>query len=162
MPNLRLVKKLSTKTIIGTVPIEKSDPADKRVHLYDMFGIAVGIKTGESNYGSFTAFKGEFRAVVPGGDVFQSSTCFVPSVIESQLSIAVGEAKGQQVKFAFKVFAAKTEKSPFYTYEIESLVAPKPSDAMQELSSVVGVNTDKLLPASSDSETPEKPKKKKK
>jgi hypothetical protein len=133
-----IIKKISSLIIMGEKISAKLIPEKKtESDLYQIAGIATDTKTGESNYGGWTAFLGEFRAVnCFTGEVFTSAKAFLPDVLGEMLmgKLAGQGENGRGIAFAFVVGIRRDEKSTVgYTYYAKPVQAPKADDPMAEL-----------------------------
>ena len=118
------LKKLSAKTVLSNVK-----KCAEGV-LFDVFGQAVGIKAGESNYGTWEALIGEFKAVrIEDGKVFSSKVCFLPELAHDEIKDAVIAAQEKAddgkalIEFAYEVGKRNDEDLPAgYEYTVASLI----------------------------------------
>lgn len=133
------VKKLSAKTIIGKIPVPKEGKYER---LFTIIGSAESVRMGESNFGPWTAFLGEFEAVnIQTGEVFKGSQAFVPEPAESMIAAKLRETDEEgkrahtSVEFAFEVgvkgiiFADRET----YEYTVKPLVEAQQSDKLSAL-----------------------------
>lgn len=125
------VKKLSAKTIIGNV--RKEDDGI----LFQIFGAAVDLKGGESNFGTWEALKGAFTAIRNSdGEKFTSAVCFLP---ESAHDMVANKLKGsdakQTVEFAFEIGRKENDSvATGYEYTVTSLIEAEPeADPIERL-----------------------------
>jgi hypothetical protein len=127
---MKVISKISAKTLKAFPRMKfvevngKPTPrADGDQFLFRIIGRAVDVKKGNSDYGSWTAFSGDFRATLANtGEVFQSSKVFLPDsitgILESALASSVGGAD-----FAFDVGVTEAETPMGYQYTVASLIA---------------------------------------
>jgi hypothetical protein len=130
------VKKLSVATVYGKIDAKKVLTSDRPVDLMIVYGLAVGTKSGTSNYGEWTALVGEFEAVnCETGEASQANQLFLPEIALLPLRVALERA--QSVKFAIKLQArAATNSKPGgvpYEYVFENVLPPAEDDPMQAL-----------------------------
>lgn len=130
------VKKLSVATVYGKIDAKKVLTADAPIDLMTVYGVAVGTKSGTSNYGDWTALVGEFEAVnAETGEVSQANQLFLPEIALIPLRVALERA--QSVRFAIKLQArAATNSKPGgvpYEYTFDSVLPPAEDDPMQAL-----------------------------
>lgn len=149
------VKKLSVATVYGKVDLEKLFAApDKQIHVMRVIGQAVGSKSGESNYGPWTALTGRFRATNPEtGEVMEAAQLFLPEVALIPIQVAMSNGAAT---FAIDVFAKKAEStkpggSP-YEYTWEPLIEPTDDDPLTRLQAQV--NATKALSAPTPAPAP--------
>lgn len=150
----QLLKKMAPRTVVqalGLLAIKAPEAEGERRLLYTVVGIAQAYKTGDSSFGPYVAFRGQFRATNPDSkDFIMSGTCFLPQpaqdLIQSALDgMEADEKKG--VQFAFDIGIIRAEKSATkYEYTVENLIEPEPqSDPLTLLSQQLP--TDRQLPA---------------
>jgi len=135
MSQIELISKISTKTVAGTV--SKPKEGESAV-LYRVLGIANGIKSGESTYGEFTAFTGNFKAInLETGKVYQSGKVFLPSIAQTMLEGALSDANTDSVEFAFDIGVKHAANAIGYEYTVTPLVAASDNDPLSALESKV-------------------------
>jgi len=132
MNEVQLVKKISTKTIVGKITRDMI-PAKGTKYLFRIMGSAVGTKVGESNYGGFIGFRGNFKAVkVDDQTVVRSAVAFLPAMATDLLLAAVeGNEAGGGVQFAFDVGIKAGDTPTGYEYVVTPLVEAQ--DSMDQL-----------------------------
>jgi hypothetical protein len=150
---MELVKKLSAKSVVGN-PMSVIRAAMKDAHdrapqegdsapLYRVYGVARGVKNGQSNFGEWTAFKGEFAAVsLETGEQFRSGELFLPEVAEALLIGPVKDGDGSGVQFAFEIGARAVkdradDKNLKYEYTVRSLVELSKEDPLAQMASTL-------------------------
>lgn len=131
-----LVRKISTATIIGNMPIESWVPG-RDEELFTIVGIADGIREGSSNFGDWVAFIGKFVARRNSDKrEFAGSEAYIPEPLQSMLLAALKESGTVQV--AVKVCAKYHERSTTkYTYYVKPLNELPESDTMKQLRSLM-------------------------
>jgi len=124
----QLLSKMSAKAIVGAIkPLlprdaEKNIIKDQIVMLYTVFGIARGVKKGESTFGPWVSFSGSFEAVDTNGEVYNSSNLFLPEVAENLLLPVVMDEKNESgVAFSFAIGAKASDSSVGYEYVVKTL-----------------------------------------
>lgn len=128
-----MIKKLSTPKIMGKRPRLNDDETER--DLYQVVGIASGKKTGESDYGQWTALTGNFAAQnLETGVQFRSGVAFLPDValdpILGQLDMGV-----TAVEFGFTIGIQEDDTPTGYAYIATPIVEPDESDPLEELAS---------------------------
>lgn len=151
MADLKLVKKLSLKSIIGKVDVKKLHEEGKEVDLFNVGGTCTGTKTGNSQYGEWTAFAGTFGAIrLDTGEVYRDVQLFLPEVAEGFVMPTVIEAKGQPVEFAFIIGvkpAHKQDGSASYEYTVKPIQVAEVADPLDAMMAVLRKNAPKQLAA---------------
>jgi hypothetical protein len=131
---VELVKKLSTKTICGEITKpEKPHP------VFRIAGVSHGIRTGNSQFGDYTAFVGTFRAKnLLTQKEYASGTCFLPKVVEEMLISALREKQSvdtlASVEFSIEVGVTPSKKAAVgYEYTVRPLREFAVNDALSNL-----------------------------
>ncbi|WYA79124.1 ssDNA binding protein [Salmonella phage PKJ.Ry.20.3] len=127
---MEIVSKLTLKTI-GAQP--KPHSVKENTALASIYGRVRGKKVGQSTFGDFIKFEGEFEGVnIATGEVFRSGALILPKVLESLLAGAVdGE---NTVDFAVEIWAKPSEKgNTGYEYGVKPLIEPAASDELAAL-----------------------------
>lgn len=136
------LRKISPKTVmekLGVNLLALPRPVQARV-LYDLFGVTNRVKQGTTDKGEWVAFLGEFEAVTPEGEIFQSGRAHIP-VLEDMLFAALAKAQEADPKASIQVAlrvsivpAPVTKPSATgYEYEVQSIVPPQQSNAIAAL-----------------------------
>lgn len=134
--SVQLSKKLSTKTICGTLKA----PYTTRP-IYRVIGVANGIRKGQGTYGEWRAFSGSFEALnLETGEKFAGTSCFLPSVAEDLLSIALSQAQGADanasIQFALEVGIKPLKRrdgTDGYEFTVKPLIPVASNDALSNL-----------------------------
>lgn len=156
-----LVRKLSTRTIMGETP--RLNREEKSLDLYVIAGVVRKAEFGSSDMGPWTAFRGEFIAKrLSDGSTFKGVKAFVPQPLQGMLEEALGnvdeggnpiDEEGKRVKkqieFAAKVGIVADPDTPIgFQYTAENLLDVQESDALGSLLERVAAGTGQsLLPA---------------
>lgn len=140
---MQLVGKLSAKSVIGN--IKKHIPRDSEKEiligeekvLFRVYGNIEGFKVGETNFGEFTEFQGNFEAVaIDTGEVFRSAKCFLPSIAEALLLPVVKNPDNVGgVRFAFDIGIKGSAKEVGYEYTVRPIVEMTEADPLAALRS---------------------------
>lgn len=133
-PNI--VAKLSTAKMFGTLP-----KPDKATPLFQLIGIAVGVKHGNSTYGEWTAFTGDFEARSlygeTAGQSFRSGKLFTPSAVTPLLltALATDTETGEipKVQFALEIGYQPAKNPIGYEYTVRPLVKMSGADPLAAL-----------------------------
>jgi len=133
----QLVKKISAKTVCS-----KIDKPTEPVALFNLYGVAHGIKTGDSQYGAWTAFIGNFEALnLKTGERFLSGAAFVPGVVEqlllSGLTAAQEADANASIQFALQIGVkpamGSKPSTTGYEYTVTPLVDIQANDPLAAL-----------------------------
>ena len=160
------VKKLSIKTVVGGVDPREVLKADKPISLMKVWGTAVGTKTGEAQYGQWTALVGSFEASnSETGEVSAASQLFLPDVALLPIQVALSAPDARGVNFAIELFVRPAvDGKPggsVFEYTFEPLMPAAANDPMAALRAIAMGTTAPALGDGSGGE-PETPTKKKK
>ncbi len=112
------LRKLTSLTIMG----EKTRrPAVKEEYLYRITGTITGIKTGETHYGNWVGFKGNFVARRHDGKLFAAPAAFVPQPMQDMFEAAIltQEAEGlvASVQFGLDISVIQSDSSVGFEYK---------------------------------------------
>lgn len=144
---MKLVKKVSIATVIGKVPTEIkkiTTPEGKEVDkafgieqpLMRVIGLANGKKTGNSNFGAWLSFSGQFEATnIITGEVARGANLFLPDVAGELLAPVVDAANGADVVVGFDIGAKPSNNAQGYEYTVTPLTKPAENDALGALKS---------------------------
>ena len=129
---MKIIKKISTKTVYGTVNAKMLPEDGSTRELYQVIGIASAVQTGESNYGAWECLSGRFRAVnLETGDVVESRNAFLPTPAHDLVAPQISD--GGQVEFALIIGAHRSDSSPAgYEYVAEPIFVSE-ADPMKQL-----------------------------
>lgn len=147
--SLKSVKKLSAKAVCGPIknhlphavqtrivgekPVTGNFPANgQEVKLFRVYGTAMGVKKGDSTFGAWVAFQGQFEAVAHAtGEITRSNQLFLPEVAELMLYPAVMDSSNENgVKFSFEIGAVANNTQVGYEYTIRTLGEVAENDAL--------------------------------
>jgi hypothetical protein len=141
-----LLRKISPATVCPDLLKRLDvDGAPAEVVLYDIYGMTNKVKSGSSEKGEWTQFRGEFEAVTPDGEVFVAGGCFLPepiqSMLHSQMSQAQVEDKNASVKFAVRVSIVKPAKGKpsvtGYEYRVKPIIESNEESPLKALREAV-------------------------
>lgn len=119
---MEIKKRLSTKEVCGNLAAPQ-----KPVAVMHVYGLAVGCETITTAYGDSVKFKGEFEAInVENGEVFRAPVCYLPSIAETMLQVALAQSNGG-VQFGFEI-GIKPHDSQKYEYTCTPLIKPDEKD----------------------------------
>lgn len=144
---MKLLKKISAGSINGIRGGFRDIKGRERV--MTLIGVAhdskqhVNEKDGKVSWG----FIGEFRAINRHGEEAVGPLAYIPEPMQSALQAQLKDS-GASVEFGFHVFAVEDTTSVVgYVFECESLIEPKPSNAVAALASRLGVTLPSAGPA---------------
>jgi hypothetical protein len=155
MAKLEQIKKITIGTCFAQpdldllLKLEKGKDKDgKRMALLDVIGIAKKFKPGSSTFGEFVKFVGQFKATnLRTKDVYTSSACILPKMLEEQLWAVMGAGEVGDVQFAFRIGCEYDEKQARkYVYTAISLLPPAENDALSLIERSIA-DSAKALPA---------------
>lgn len=129
---MKLVNKVTIKSVCGTPKVTTEEGT---VDLMTITGVANKIRAGESNYGAFVVFQGDFEAVnCKTGEIFRGAECCLPPVAEGLLANAIQASELRGVEFAFmiSVKAASRAGGAGYEYMATPLIVQE-NDPLQAL-----------------------------
>lgn len=131
----KIVKKISTKIVCGTVKAPKHGEVRP---LMRVGGMANGVKKGSTDKGDWIALTGSFvaRAYNEDGsladDEYRAGTCFMPDVAVELIAGQIQE--GVNVTFGFDINVKGDETAIVnYVYEAEPLIEAAEDDPMEQL-----------------------------
>ena len=135
----QLTKKISTAKIYGKVNVRKLPEDGTVLNLYSIIGVAIGTKTGTSDYGDWTSLVGQFEATnLETGERMASANAFLPDVAQGLIEAQLTNPDTKQVQFAFVIGARVDEGSPVgYSYTAQPVLAPDAKDPLEDLRSSV-------------------------
>lgn len=151
---MKLVSKISAATVIGKIPTETvqidGKPAVRGIEqpLLRVVGIADKIKTGNSNFGEWVRFMGQFDATnILTGEVFRGPGLHLPAMITELLRPVVEKNvadKGNGVTFAFDIGVKPAANAFGYEYTVTDLVPTQDADPLSLLKSQLLANAPAL------------------
>lgn len=159
--NLQLLKKISAKTVLGG----KVERPSEAKHLFRVIGVVTGMASGQSNFGEWLAFKGEFQVIRADGARFYGVKLFLPDPAESLLAAAFKGLQGEKagmVEIALDIGIKPSDVPIGYEYTAAPLVEIKSSDPVAALMARIGQGPAALPAPSPVGETEAAPKKSKK
>lgn len=139
------LRKAAPKTVMGG----KIPAPEDRTLLYSVFGTANDTKVGESNFGAWVGFRGEFEILrAHDQQQFITMVVFIPEPLQGMLLHALGarEDKSKGIDFAMHIYIKPANNAYGYEYEPVSVIQHKTSDKLAELRAIVHQNL-KALPA---------------
>ena len=104
----KFLKKITPKTVTDEVGPDIKDREWIAVHLkgplplYDLYGLINRTKSGHTDKGDWLAFLGQFKAVAPSGQEFESGKAHIP-VLEDVIYSALAQAQAENEKAAVEV-----------------------------------------------------------
>ena len=130
-----LLKKISVKNIVGTMPAPK---VGEEIALCVIMGYAKSYAVKQTTYGDCTAFSGDFKGIdVETGEDFRSGMCYLPDVASDLLKNAL-DANPGIIEFGFDISVVgvkgRTEgEQGKYEYRCRPLMKAAENDPMLAL-----------------------------
>lgn len=163
IPRAKFLRKISPKTVMDEVGVDLMNlprPVQARV-LYDLFGSTNRVKQGQTDKGPWVAFLGEFQAVTPDGEIFDSGKAHIP-VMEDILFMALAKAQEEDAKstvnvalrIAIKPAPAGKPSATGYEFDVQSILPAKQSNTIAMLKQQAAAHAG-LLPAPKTAPTQE-------
>lgn len=129
MSNVQIVAKLSAKKVCG-----KIKKPEKKTVLMQIFGVATGTKSGESNFGGWVALTGQFRATnLETGEIYQSGICYLPNTALNLIIPMLAKDGVDGLEFAFNIGVIPADNAFGYEYYVEPMLEPKENDPLEML-----------------------------
>ena len=134
------IKKMSTATVFGKVKIAELFTVDAdgtivskgEIKVFRVWGRAVGVKTGISNFGEWEALVGHFRCEANDGKLYDSGTLFLPEIALTAVKVAL--AGNAAADFAIDLFVQYDEKAEKqYVYTFRHIMPPAADDPLEVL-----------------------------
>lgn len=160
---IKLVAKLSMKTVFGNArsALPEND-GETSGPLVRIVGTAGSTKSGESNFGEWLAFIGQFQAVnLRTNESFRSGKLFLPSVAQDMLLGAMTSVDAAGVEFAFDIGIRRNDSAQVgYEYVVVPLLDVSESDPCARLMKQLASDVATALPAPTAAESKPAGKKK--
>lgn len=130
--NATLLKKLSVATVFGEFD-KNHDAVVNSSPIIRVFGIASGIRTGQSNFGDWLAFTGDFGAInLETGEAYRGPQVFIPQPAQGMLEAAL--QKAETVEFSFEIGLKPSKKGTLgFEYTVRPIKEAADSDAFTAL-----------------------------
>ena len=130
---MQMIKKISTKTVFGSVNAKMLPEDGSTRELYQVMGIASAIQAGESNYGAWECLSGRFRAVnLETGEEVEAGKAFLPGLAHDLVASQIVD--GAQVEFALIIGSRRSDASPVgYEYTAQPVLELSEADPMNQL-----------------------------
>lgn len=143
---MKIVSKIAVAQVIGKVPtqivevsvigedgkptVEKQKRGIEQA-LMRIVGLATGSKAGNSTFGEFIAFTGQFQATnILTGEIYRAGKIFFPKMIEDLLATQVA-ATENGVEFAFDIGVKPSGNAHGYEYTVTTLMAIAENDPLK-------------------------------
>lgn len=146
------LRKITVATVCGDVKAEYLEALlrdkTKPIALLDIWGVATRAKPGESDFGPYVKFLGQFKALnIKDGALYRAPTCLLPKFLEEELYGALSAPGASSAEFGFRV-SVKYDKdsATSYVFLADSLVEPANNDALAALELKMG-EARRTLPA---------------
>lgn len=141
----KLLRKISPASVLnetgGQIPRLDQPNGPTEYFLYNVYGIASKLRTGMTDKGPWTSFKGQFEAITNDGEIFVSGQVFLPQPFEDMLMSSLQQAQQADekasVQFAVRVFCVPPLKgkpsATGYEYRCESLIESVETSPLADL-----------------------------
>lgn len=96
-------------------------------------GIARGMEIGQTNYGEFIKFKGNFAAINSKGEEFRSPFAILPEPAAGLTREMVENAEGNPVEFAFDIIAVPDASDRGYKFQCQPLMEKVQGDPLDAI-----------------------------
>lgn len=124
-----LINKLTVKTLgavpklaLVTIDGKQVPRADGEQYLARIVGVTHSISRGESDFGPFIKFNGDFEGInIATGEVFMSGVCMMPETVSGILAKAVEAEGSEAVEFAVEIWAVPHTTPTGYQYVVRPL-----------------------------------------
>ena len=130
-----LIRKISAKSICGKVEVPK-----KATALFVVFGIATKTRSGQSDYGPWTALVGQFEATnIETGEISQAPQCFLPEPMNEMIANQLDETDDEgnritnSVQFSVEVGVKPADNAVGYEYTTKTVVESDAADPLAAL-----------------------------
>lgn len=156
---MKLVSKVSVKTVFGKIPtnlvevtnvvdgvttVEKALRAGKH-GVMRVIGESRGYKTGNTAFGEFVAFTGQFRATnMATGEIYTGPNLFLPDVASGLMRAQHDSSEGP-IQFAFDIGVQPASTPHGYEYTVTPLMEPSESDPLAALEAKLTANAPALV-----------------
>lgn len=155
---MKLVSKVSVKTVFGKIPTELQEvksiidgveTVEKKLRaktqgVMRVIGESRGYKTGNTAFGEFVAFSGQFRATnMANGEIFTGPNLFLPDVVSGLMRAQHDSAEGP-IEFAFDIGVQPANTPHGYEYTVTPLIEPTASDPLAMLEAKLTANAPAL------------------
>jgi len=121
---MQAIKKLSIAKCAGKMTSKRVFEAGGKLAVLRVVGTAVGVKTGQSDYGDWTALIGDFGVTnLIDGEQFRGATLFLPDVALLPIQVQLQKPNAQAVQFALDVYAVEDDTTTVgFSYQVDHLV----------------------------------------
>lgn len=131
-----LLKKISPKNLVGEVKPIVSEHIKKdgeAMELYRIWGVVDGVQTGNSSFGDWVAFVGQFGALNSvTGEEFKGIKAFLPEPMQTMLQVAMND--NDKVEFALLVHVKRRDDLAIgYEYIAEPIIDAQEADPLEHL-----------------------------
>jgi hypothetical protein len=128
-----------TVASVGAQPKPHSIKEGEKKAVCVFYGEARDSKIGQTQFGDFLKFTGNFGAVnMETGERFRSGTLILPAIMENILDSAIKETEGA-VQFAIEIGVKHSANgNTGYEYTVRPLLEPSENDPLLMLESKVG------------------------
>lgn len=151
----KMLRKITPSTVtteVGINLMQLQRPVQPQA-LYDLFGVVARTKQGQTDKGPWLAFLGEFEAVTPDGEIFQSGKTHIP-VLEDLLYASLMQAQEKDpkatlqiaIRVGIKTAPANKPSATGYEFEVQNLIPAATNNTIMALKQLAA-KTSATLPA---------------
>lgn len=144
---MALIKKISIAKVIGNLKkMVAADEITEPTPVMRVFGVATGVKEGNSDNGPWVAVTGQFKAInLLSGEESASGVCFMPDVAIDSVVGQLRQDGINAVEFGYDIICRPSEDSAVgYEYDAEPLIKPNEDDAVTRLEAAIAKNAPAL------------------
>jgi len=138
-----VIRKITNKDVLGDISVPKEETP-----LYTLMGNIYGYDTGNTTYGDYIKFKGDFIAVTKDGKEFRAPYAIIPtpmdlalagqfdSAVEALADPETGEipkGKRAQCEMAIEIGVKPADTPTKYQWTMKPLIEIAPTNALDSL-----------------------------
>lgn len=125
-----LLKKINPKFVMG----KKITAPEEKTELYKVFGIARSVKSGEGDYGPWTAFLGQFEVIrTIDQKSFSGIKLFLPEPMSTLMAEKLRMPEVSELQFAVSVNLVPSDTPIGYEYTCTPIIDADQADPLADL-----------------------------
>ena len=133
---MKILKKVSAATVFGDVKKLRATAekgGGESVPVMRVMGVAIGTRTGTSQYGDWISLRGQFSATnLETGEEFRGSSLFVPDELTDMIAAQLSQDV-KSVEFAVDIGVRESDAVIGYEYTVEPLIEPAENDPLKSI-----------------------------